>query len=102
MKIKTNDQVHIMRGKDAGKTGKVVQVFPTENKVVVDGMNIMKKHVRARGEGQKGQVLELSAPINVSNVMLICSKCGKPTRVGYKKDGDTKKRFCKQCDQIVD
>lgn len=102
MKIKTNDTVQLLSGKEAGKTGKVVQVFPKENKIVVEGLHIMKKHVRARGEGQKGQVLELSSPIAVGKVMLVCSKCGKPTRVGFKVEANEKKRVCKKCDQIID
>lgn len=102
MKIKVNDKVKILSGKDLGKEGKVVQVFPKLEKVVVEGVNIMKKHLRTRKQGEKGQVLELAAPINVSKVALICIKCGRPTRVGYKITGDVKKRVCRKCKEIIE
>lgn len=106
MKIKVNDKVKILSGKDATKNtkkeGKVIQVFPQDEKVVVEGVNIMKRHLRTRKQGEKGQVLELAAPFPVSKVMLICPKCSKPTRVGYKMDGDKKKRVCKKCNQFID
>ena len=102
MKIKTNDNVRVMTGKYRGKTGKVLQVFVSDNKLVVEGMNIMKKHLRGRKAGEKGQILELSAPMPASNVQLVCSKCEKPTRVGYKIDGDTKRRVCAKCKALID
>jgi large subunit ribosomal protein L24 len=106
MKIKVNDKVKILSGKDATKNtkkeGKVIQVFPQNEKVVVEGVNIMKRHLRTRKDGEKGQILELAAPINISKVMLMCPKCSKPTRVGYKMDGDKKKRVCKKCNQFID
>ncbi len=102
MKLKVNDQVKILQGKDRGKTGKVIQVFKKEDKIVVEGLNIMKKHVRARKQGEKGQIIELSAPIDFSNAMLICPKCNKPVRVGFKIDGDNKKRWCRKCQTLID
>lgn len=102
MKIKTNDNVQLISGKEKGKTGKVMQVFQAEGKVVVEGLNKIKKHMRARGEGQKGQVLELSGPIKTDKLMLICPKCGKPTRVGYATVGNDKKRVCKQCKETIE
>ncbi len=102
MKIKTNDQVKIIQGKDRGKTGKVIQVFRAENKVVVEGMNKIKKHMRAKKQGEKGQTIELSAPITGSNVMLVCTKCQAPTRVGYKFEGDKKMRVCRKCKEVID
>ncbi|HLC70160.1 MAG TPA: 50S ribosomal protein L24 [Patescibacteria group bacterium] len=102
MKIKTNDQVKIIQGKDRGKTGKVIQVFRADNKVVVEGMNKIKKHLRARKQGEKGQTIELSAPITGSNVMLVCTKCQAPTRVGYKFEGDKKMRVCRKCKEVID
>lgn len=101
MKIKTNDKVKILAGKDRGKEGKVIQVFPKEGKIVVEGLNLMKKHLRPKKRGEKGQVIELAAPFSASNVMLICEKCGKPTRVGYKFEGDIKKRTCKKCKEAI-
>ena len=101
MKIKTNDRVKIVAGKDRGKEGKVIQVFPKEGKVVVEGLNIMKKHLRPRKQGEKGQVIELAAPFNASNVMLLCEKCGKPTRVGYKIEEKGKNRICRKCKEVI-
>lgn len=102
MKIKVNDQVKILSGKERGKTGKVIQVFKDENKLVVEGLHIMKKHVRTRKQGEKGQIIELSAPFSLSNAALLCPKCNQPTRVGFKLDGDKKKRWCKKCQALID
>lgn len=106
MKIKTGDNVKVLSGKDKGKTGKVVQVLVNKSTlqsfVVIEGVNILKKHLRAGGKQQKGQIIELPAPIHVSNVMLIDPKSGKPTRVGYKKEGDTKKRVARVSNEFID
>lgn len=102
MKIKINDNVKIVRGKDSGKDGKITQVFVVDKKVVVAGANIMKKHLRANKAGEKGQIIELAAPLRMENVRLICPKCAKPTRVGYKFDGDKKKRVCRKCKEFID
>lgn len=102
MKIKTNDKVKILSGKDKGKTGKVIQVFPTESKVVVEGVNTIKKHLRAKGKSEKGQVLELSAPVFTSKVQLVCPKCEKTVRIGYKAEGEKKYRVCRKCGQNID
>ncbi len=105
MKIKTGDKVKILSGKDRGKTGKVVQVLQNKKTnqiyVVVDGVNILKKHLRARGR-EKGQIIELPAPIHVSNVMLIDPKTNKPTRIGYKIEGEEKKRIAKKSGEYID
>ncbi|PIS39780.1 MAG: 50S ribosomal protein L24, partial [Candidatus Nealsonbacteria bacterium CG08_land_8_20_14_0_20_38_20] len=82
-----------------GKTGKVLRVFPKGGKVLVEGVNIMKKHQKPRKTGEKGQVIEMPLPIDVSNVKLICSKCGKATRIGYKIIDKKKYRICKKCEQ---
>lgn len=97
MKIKKGDQVIIISGKDRGKSGKILDVLTQERRVVIEGANIRKKHVRPKKSGEKGQVVEIPAPTSVSNVKLICSKCNKPTRVGYKIVGDKKYRICKKC-----
>ena len=102
MKIKLNDQVKILSGKEKGKTGKVIQVFPKIRKVVVDGVAQIKKHLRARSSTEKGQILSLFSPIPVSKAMLICPKCEKPVRVGYAIEAKTKKRMCRQCGQSID
>ena len=97
MRIKKNDQVKIALGKDRGKTGKVLRVFPAEDKVIVEGLILIKKHMRPRREGEKGQRVEIPGKINVSNVMVVCPKCGKTTRIGSKQVGDKKVRVCKKC-----
>ncbi len=106
MKIKTGDKVKVLKGKDNGKTGKVIQVFKDEIKgqtyVVVENVNLLKKNMRPRREGEKGQIIELPAPINISNVMLIDPKSNKPTRVGYKVEGKEKKRIAKVSSEYID
>lgn len=106
MKIKKGDKVKIIKGKDNGKTGKVLQVFPDKNRASIEGLNILIKHMRPRRQGEKGQRIEFPAPVQMANLMLICPKCGKPSRVGYKiveKDNKSKKfRECKKCNQIID
>jgi len=101
MKIKKDDNVLIIVGKDRGRKGKVSKVFPKVSKVIVEGLNIMKKHVRPKKEGEKGQIVEIPRPIDVSNVKLVCPKCKKSTKVGYKikkdKDKQKKYRLCKSC-----
>jgi large subunit ribosomal protein L24 len=101
MKIKKNDQVLIMKGKDRGKKGKVLDVFPREGRLVVEGVNIRKKHVRAKRTGEKGQIVETPAPLNVANVRLICPKCGQPAKVGRKITEKKKYRVCKKCGQEI-
>jgi len=101
MKIKKGDKVKILVGKDNGKIGKVLRVLPEDQKAIVEGINLIKKHVRPRREGEKGQRIELPAKIAISNLMLICPKCGKNIRVGYKKSGDTKFRICRKCQSEI-
>jgi len=102
MKIKTNDKVKVSSGKDAGKTGKVIQVFPKDEKVVVEGVNIMKKSLKSGKKGDKGQLVELAGPMHVSKVALICPKCNLETRVGYKIEGKDKKRVCRKCKEVIE
>jgi large subunit ribosomal protein L24 len=102
MKIKVNDTIKIMSGKDRGKTGKVIQVFPIQEKVVVENVNVIKRHLKTRKQGEKGQVLELAAPFSLSNVQVVCPHCSKTVRIGYKMDGDKKKRFCRKCQGFID
>lgn len=99
MKIKKGDTVLIILGKDRTKTGKVLSVFPEDNKILVEGINLQKKHVKPKRQGEKGQIVQLPARLNVSNVKLICSKCKKAVRTGYKIEGDKKYRICKKCNQ---
>lgn len=87
----------MLAGKDRGKTGKVLRVYPTEEKVVVENLNIMKKHNRPRKEGEKGQRVEVPRKVNVSNVAFICPICAKATRIGYIIRDGHKARVCKKC-----
>lgn len=100
-KIKKGEQVIIISGKYRGKKGKVLRVLPKEKKIAVEGVNLAKKHVRPKKSGEKGQVVEMPLPLHISNVKLICSKCGKATRVGYKFEGEKKYRVCKKCGQKI-
>jgi len=98
LKIKKGDQVQVLTGKDRGAKGKVTRVLPAAGKVIVDGVNVAKKHQRATKATMQGGIIDKDMPIPVANVALICTSCGKPTRVGYKIDGDgTKVRACKKC-----
>ncbi|MCF7836069.1 MAG: 50S ribosomal protein L24 [Candidatus Marinimicrobia bacterium] len=102
MRLKKGDKIFVVSGKDKGKTGKITKALPEFGKIVVEGINIRKKHTRPKKEGQKGQVVQIPAPLDVSNVRLICEKCGKATRVGYKVLDDGKKvRTCKKCQESV-
>jgi len=101
MKIKKGDTVLIITGKDRGRKGKVLQVFPKEQKVIVEGINLRKKHMKPKKSGEKGQIIEMPAPFSVSNLKLICPKCGKAVRIGYKKEGKRKYRICKKCDKEI-
>nr|AMR07504.1 ribosomal protein L24 [uncultured bacterium] len=102
MRIKKNDKVKIIAGKDNGKSGKVLNIISAMDKIIVEGVNIVKKHIRPKKDGEKGQRVEIASPISVSNVMLICPNCGKETRVGYSigEDG-VKYRVCKKCKKNI-
>lgn len=101
MNIKKGDNVIIISGKDKGKKGKVTKAIPKENRVVVEGTNMRKKHEKAKKANQKGQVIELASPIHVSNVMIVDPKEGKRTRIGMKIDEKTKKRVTKKSGATV-
>ena len=94
--VKTGDTVVILSGKDKGKKGKVLEVSPTEKKVIVEGCNMVTKHVKPRRMGESGGIVKAEAPLYACKVMLVCPKCGKPTRLAHKIAADgTKKRVCK-------
>ncbi|MBI4837498.1 MAG: 50S ribosomal protein L24 [Candidatus Portnoybacteria bacterium] len=101
MKVKKGDTVLIITGKDKGKKGKVLTSLPQERKLIVEGLNIVKKHRRPRRSGEKGQVVEAPKPLDISNVKLICSRCGQAARVGYKITGAEKFRVCKKCQSEI-
>lgn len=88
----------MLRGKDGSKKGKVAQVLPKEGKVIVGGLNMVKKHVRARKQGQKGQIISVERKVSASSVALVCPKCSKKTRVGYVVGVSGKKRICRKCE----
>lgn len=106
MNIKKNDKVKIITGKDKGKIGKVLQVSPKDQRISVEGLNLLIKHLRPRREGEKGQRLEFPAFLPAANAMLVCPKCEKPTRVAHKivvTDGRSKKyRVCRKCHEVID
>jgi len=102
MKIRRNDSVLVIAGKDRGKTGKVLRALPRENRVVVEGVNMIKKHVRPRPGVAQAGIITTEAPIHVSNVMLLCTKCQRPTRVGFHFMEDRKVRICKRCGEVID
>ena len=110
MRVKKGDLVQILSGKDRGKQGRVIEARPTERRVIVENLNIVKRHQRPRpikdssrmGGAQvaPGGILEKAAPVDVSNVMVVCKKCG-PTRLGYKMAGDDKQRVCRKCGEVL-
>ena len=102
MKIKTGDTVLIILGRDRGKTGKVLEIFPKSGRIMVEGINIVKKHVKSKRSGEKGQRVEVPRPLNVSNVKLICPSCKRAVRVGYKTLENKKRiRICKKCGEDI-
>jgi len=101
MKIRKGDKVRIIKGKDRGRENTVEEVLPKKGKVLVSGLNIHKKAVRSKQQGQKGGTVEITRPLPVENVMLICPKCNKPTRVRYKVEEDKKRRICKKCQNLL-
>ncbi len=96
-KIKKGDLVLMIKGKDRLKTGKVIKVFPKEQKVIVEGLNLVKKHLKPKRAGEKGQIVAIPRKVSWSNVKLICPNCKKPTRVGFLIEGEEKYRYCKKC-----
>lgn len=102
MKVKKNDTVLVLTGKDAGKTAKVLVALPKENKVVVDGVNVQKKHKKARSAQEVSGITNQSGAIDASNVMVVCPVCNKATRVSYKEDAGKKARICKKCGAVLD
>ena len=101
MNVKKGDNVKMTAGKDRGKTGKILRVDREKNRVVVEGLNIMKKHIRPRKQGEPGQIASMPRAIDASNVMVICGNCHKPTRTGHRIDGEIKVRYCKKCEAKI-
>src|SRR6185437_5409947 len=97
MKLKKGDNVKIMSGKDRGKTGVILMASPTEDRVMVENLNLFKKRSKPRRQGEKGQMVEVARPMPTSKVMLICPNCKTPTRIGGRVEGNRKVRYCKKC-----
>jgi large subunit ribosomal protein L24 len=103
MKIRKDDNVLVITGKDKGKTGKIRFAYPKKNKVLVEGVNFAKKHSKARGAVRQAGIIDLEQPLDVSNVMYLCNKCNKPARVGYRKLEDGRRvRFCRVCGEVIE
>ena len=99
-KIRKNDTVEVIAGKDKGKRGTVVRVILKKDAVIVSGVNIVKKAMKTRSQQDQGGIAEVEAPLNISNVAIVCKKCGA-TKIGYKMDGDKKVRVCRKCGDVL-
>ncbi|HPW34310.1 MAG TPA: 50S ribosomal protein L24 [Candidatus Paceibacterota bacterium] len=97
MNIKKGDTVKIITGKDKGKTGKVLKTIPSARRILVEGVNLYKKHVKPKNQNEKGQVISVPRSLDISNIQLVCPSCGKPTRIGHVIENDSKSRICKKC-----
>ncbi|EAE1323882.1 50S ribosomal protein L24 [Listeria monocytogenes] len=102
MHVKKGDKVKVITGKDKGKSGKVLAAFPKKDRVLIEGINMVKKHTKPSNVNPQGGILNVEAPIHVSNVMLIDPKTGEPTRVGYEVKGDKKIRVAKKSGEVID
>lgn len=101
MKLKKGDKIKVMTGKDRGKEGAIEKVWLKENKVTVAGTNLFKRHLKPRGQGQKGGIVDIARPLSVSKIGLVCPKCKQVTRIGYKLTAKEKVRICRKCDQEI-
>ncbi len=102
LKIKKGDIVASIKGKDRGKKGKVIEVLSAESRVLIEGINLVKKHKRRTQQDQKGGIVSIERPISIANVMVVCKHCNKPTRIGFKALPDgAKSRFCKSCKETL-
>ena len=103
MKIRKDDNVLVIAGKDKGKKGKVRFAYPRDKQIIVEGINFVKKHSKAKGAAKQAGIIDLEARMNVSRVMLLCAKCNKPARIGYKTLEDGRKaRFCRVCHEVIE
>ncbi|HLC29899.1 MAG TPA: 50S ribosomal protein L24 [Dehalococcoidia bacterium] len=102
-RIRKNDTVLVIAGKERGKRGTVARILPEKNRVMVEGVNIVKRHMKPRGATQPGGIVEKEAPLHLSNVMLVCTRCDHPVRVSFRLlEGGAKVRVCRHCGEIVD
>ncbi len=102
-RLKKNDTVMVIAGKEKGKSGKILRIIPKKDRAIVEKINMVKRHLKPSQQARQGGILEREAPIHITNLMLICSKCTDPTRVGYRVLEDNRKvRFCKKCNEVLD
>jgi len=102
-RIRKNDMVMVIAGKERGKVGKVLRVFPTEDRAIVERLNMVKRHMKPRGPQNPGGILEKEAPLHLSNIMPMCEKCNAPVRIGARQlDDGSKARFCRRCGELLD
>lgn len=103
LRIKKNDTVVVLTGKNKGKSGRVLSVLPSKEKLIIEGINIVKKHMKPNKQYSQGGIIDKEAPVHISNAMLICPKCSKPTRIGNTLlDEGRKARTCKKCKEVID
>ncbi len=100
LKLRKEDQVQVIAGKDKGKQGKIVKIDREKGRAIIHGVNMVKKAMKKRKQGDRNGIIEIEAPINLSNVMIVCRKCG-PTRIGYKIEDDKKRRVCRKCGEAL-
>lgn len=101
IKITRGDTVRVLRGRDRGKQGKVISVIPREKRAIVEGINMVHKHVRPRRAGEKGQRVHVAAPINIANIQLVCPECKQGTRIAVRRVDEVRERICKKCDSVI-
>jgi large subunit ribosomal protein L24 len=98
MKLKKGDRVRVIAGKDVGREGEITRAYPESDRVIVDGVNVAKRHTRSTGQTMQGGIIDKDMPLHVSNVAIICSSCESTSRIGYRFEGDgTKVRVCRKC-----
>jgi len=101
IKIKKGDEVIMLNGKDKGKKGKVLKIVRKSNRVVVDGLNLVKKNLKPKKQGEKGEVISMPRSVDISNVAIFCSRCNKGVRVGFRLSGEQKMRICRKCLETI-
>ena len=99
-KLRKEDLVQVIAGKDKGKQGKILKIDRDKGRVIIAGINMIKKAMKKKKQTDRGGIVEIEAPLDISNVMIVCKKCG-PVKIGYKIDGDTKKRVCRKCGEAL-
>jgi len=99
-KLRREDLVQVIAGKDKGKQGKILKIDREKGRVIVAGVNMIKKAMKKKSQTDRGGIVEIEAPLHISNVMIVCKKCG-PVKIGYKFDGGTKKRVCRKCGEVL-